>query len=180
MAYAVITLGEVAATDIGSLNKTVVSGSNLENATLFRTDSISTGSGQGEIYAATQVVTGSLVNVWMAVTPPLPLLTDANGEVYRSGSEDPRAFTNPAGYMIDAFKPQAGDRVLMSEDCFSGARGANTYANATTASWQLVWGTSQAGDALCWKYLATKYISIGNPAVASGRVTAYLMECLAN
>jgi len=180
MAYAVLETNLVDSTNRSILKRTVVSGSNIENAMIFRADSLSSGSGQGEVFDATQVATGSLVNVWMANNPVIPQLTSADGEVFRMGSEDPRNYLITAGQLIDAFKPQPGDIVTFSEDCFSGARGSNTYANATTGAWQMVWGTSQGASAMCFKYLATTYISIGNPAVASGRVTAYKMECLAN
>ena len=180
MAYAVIELNQVAATDVGIYNRSAVSGSILEQATLMRLDSLSSGSGQGEVFAATQIVTGSLVNVWMANAAVIPYLSSTDGEIFNIGSEDPRNFVIPAGRVFNAFKPQVGDIVTLSEDCFSGARSSNTYANATTGLWQLVWGTVHAPNALCFKYLATKWISIGNPAVASGRVTAYRMVCLAN
>jgi len=180
MAYAVIELNQVAATDVAIYNRTAISGSNLEQGSLFRLDSLSSGSGQGEVFSATQIVTGSLVDVWMANGQVIPFLASADGEIFNQGSEDPRNFYNPANRVFDAFKPVPGDIVTLSEDCFTGARSSNTYANATTGLWQLVWGASQDTGALSFKYLATKWISIGNPAVASGRVTAYRMQCLAN
>jgi len=180
MAYAVIELNQVAATDVGIYNRSAVSGSILEQASLFRLDSLSSGSGQSEVFAATQVATGSLVDVWMANAAVIPYVSSADGEIFNVGSEDPRNFVIPASRVFSSFKPQVGDIVTLSEDCFTAAKSTNTYANATTGLWQLVWGASQDVSALSFKYLATKWISIGNPAVASGRVTAYRMVCLAN
>lgn len=180
MAYAVIELNQVAATDVGIYNRTAVSGSNMEQGSLMRLDSLSSGSGQGEVFTATQVATGSLVDVWMTNAAFIPYLASADGEIFNVGSEDPRNFYVPSSRVFTAFKPQVGDIVTLSEDAFTAAKSTNTYANATTGQWQLVWGASQAASALCFKYLATKWISIGNPAVASGRVTAYRMVCLAN
>lgn len=180
MAYAVIELNQVAATDVGIYNRTATSGSIMEQGSLFLLSSLSSGSGQGEVFTATQIVTGSLVDVWMANSQVIPFLASADGEIFNQGSEDPRNFYNPANRVFDAFKPQVGDIITLSEDCFTGAKGSNTHANATTGSWQLVWGAVSAADALCFRYLATKWISIGNPAVASGRLTAYRMQCLAN
>jgi len=180
MAYAVIELNQVAATDVAIYNRTATSGSKLEQASLIRLDTLSSGSGQGEVFAATQIATGSLVDVWMVNGQVIPFLASADGELFNQGSEDPRNFYNPANRVFDAFKPVPGDIVTLSEDCFTGAKSTNTHANATTGTWQLVWGAVHAPDALCFKYLATKWISIGNPAVASGRVTAYRMQCLAN
>ena len=180
MAYGVLVPSKIMATNVETLNRTAVSGSDIENGMVFRLDSYSTGSGQGEVFAVTQAATGSLVNVWMAYSPEIVTLYAGNS-AYKGIDLDPRNFYTKAGDMIDAFKPQPGDLILASADLFTGARSTEGYACLATGTWQLAWNANHDADALAFKYLATEYITIASgSAIASQRVTAYKLVCLAN
>ncbi len=180
MAYGVLVPQSIMATNLGSLNVGVVAGSTLENGMLVRADTVSVTSGYGECLAALIPTTGSLSGLYMIYSPEV--ITSSVGSVYYKGiNVDPRNFTISASTVADAFRPQPGDIVLMSEDCFTAAKSSSTHANATVDQWQLVWGSSQTGDVTCFKYLSTENITIGSgSAIGDTHLTAYKMLCLAN
>jgi len=137
--------------------------------------------GEGEVWTATAPASGSLLGIYMVSEPMIPEIATADGNRYRIGSPDPRNFSIPALRPFSAFKPQPGDLILASEDLFANAKSTNTFANVSDGVYQLTWGGSQTASALSFKYVETKYISIGSGVLGgSQRVTAYLMECLAN
>jgi hypothetical protein len=180
MAYSVLIQEKTMATDVSALNAVVVCGSALENGNVVRFTTLSGSSGYGEVFHSAQPTTGSLAGVWMVATPEV--VTVALGDVkYRGINPDPRNFYNLAGDLVDVFKPQPGDIILLSEDAFSGAKSANTHANAGADRFDLVWGTTQVASSLSLKWLATDYILIGSgSAVGDARLTAYRMQVLAN
>ena len=181
MAYSIFIPTRTMATNVDSLNASVVSGSNLENGNVFRLVGISGSTGYSEVFYVAQPTTGSLNGLWMAASPEVVVVTAADGTAYKGINQDPRNFINIAGSVVDAFKPQPGDIITLSEDAFSGAKSTNTHANAAADRFDLVWGTTQTGDALALKWLATDYISIGSGSAIGGtRVTAYRMLVLAN
>lgn len=180
-AHAVIVPLKIMATNVDTLNRSAVSGSEIDNGMVFLLESYSSGSGESEVWNVTQITTGSLAPAWMAYSPEVVTVFAADGTAYKGINADPRNFYNDNGEVFDAFLPQPGDLVLMSTDVFSGAKSTNTYANATAGGWTLVWGTAPTAEALSWKYLDSKYISIGSgSAIGSTRLTAYRMVCLNN
>jgi len=181
MAYGVLIPNKLMATNVDTLNRTAVSGSNIENSFVFRLDAYSSGSGEGEVFTVTQAATGSLVNCWMAYTPEVVTVYAADGTAYKGINADPRNFYVPAGDMIDAFKPMVGDIITLTADGFTGARGSEGYAVLATGTWQLAWNANHDADALAFKYLATDYITIASgSAIGSHRITAYKLVCLTN
>jgi hypothetical protein len=97
---------------------------------------------------------------------------------YRGLDPDVRNYYVVTGRTFSAFKPFVGDLLLMDADCFTGAKGVNTFANATNAQVQFVWGATQSASCIALSYVATQYISIGTGAMDNQRVTAYLMEVI--
>lgn len=180
MAYSVIIPEKVMATDVGSLNQPVVSGSNLENGNVFRVVGVSGSTGYGEVMYVAQATTGSLNGLYMAYTPER-VVTQSGALNFPGLDPDPRNFINYAGSVVDAFKPQPGDIVLMSTDTFSGAKSTNTHANSGADRFDLVWGTDHVPNSLTFMYLATDYITIGSgSAIGDTRAVAYRMLCLSN
>jgi hypothetical protein len=181
MAYSVLIQEKVAAVDVSSYNATAVCGSALENGNVVRFTAISGSTGYSEVFHSAQPTTGSLNALWMAATPEVVTLTSADGSAYRGLNQDPRNFINAANSLVDVFRPQPGDILLLSEDAFSGAKSTNTHANSAADGFDLVWGTTQVADSLSLKHLATTYISIGSgSAIGDARLTAYRMLVLAN
>jgi hypothetical protein len=182
MAYGVIVESRIAAQNNDALVRDGVHATEvLENGFVVQLLTKSTTAGEGEVWAATAPVTGSLVNLYMVSEPPVVEIVSADGNRYKGLNPDPRNFAIPALRPFSAFKPQPGDLVLMSADVFSNAKSTNGFANAANTAYQLAWGATQTADALSFKFVEAKDIAIGNGALGSTqRVTAYLMECIAN
>lgn len=181
--HAVLIPNKIMATNVDSLNRTAVSGSDIDNGMVFTLQTLASGSGEGEVWATEMILTGSLTGIWMAYSPEVVTIYSPDGlTAYRGINQDPRNFYVKAGDYIDAFKPMAGDIITLSTDAFTAARSTNTYANATTGSLNLVWGANDLASAATFKYLATDYISIGSGSVigSTQRQTAYRLVCVDN
>ena len=136
-----------------------------------------------QVYEIEAPATGSLNGLWMASSPVDTILTDATGNQYKPGILDPRAFTNPAGLVFSAFKPQVGDIITISADGIKGTYDAETtaYVNAANGEFKLEFGTTQTSNALSFKVIKPTYISVASAnAIGSQRIVAYKLECVAN
>ena len=182
MAYGVLIPTRIAATNVDAYNRDGVSADQvLENGFIVQLDTKSATAGEGEVWAATAPATSNLNDLHMILDPVVVEVVAADGTRYKGINPDPRNYSIPALRPFSAFKPQPGDLILCSEDVFSNAKSTNTFANAENASYQLAWGSTQTASALSFKYVETKYISIGSGTLGDDhRVTAYLMQCVAN
>ena len=135
-----------------------------------------------QVYGIELPATGSLNNLWMASSPVDVILTDATGNQYKPGILDPRAFTNPAGLVFSAFKPQVGDIITLSAEGISGDyNDTMLYVNAADGESKLAFSATQASDALSFKIIKPTYISVASAnAIGSQRIVAYKLECVAN
>jgi hypothetical protein len=174
MAYGVIIPVAIAATNVDSYNRSAISASIVENGSPVALLTKSTTTGQAEVWDATTPATANLMSNWIAYDPELVYTSS-----YRGLDPDVRNFRIPIGNTFSVFKPQVGDLLLMSEDCFSGAKSTATYAASADGQAQFVWtATSQSASCVALHYIATQYISIGTGAIDTQRVTAYLMEVI--
>lgn len=182
--YAVLNKNSVAATDNRALNRSAVcSGSDLQNGSVFRLASLGTASGYTEVWTATvpSLAAGTGSGLWMAATPHVNITFSGN-YAYKGLNDDPRNFYNPSGSVIDAFKPQASDIILMTGDGITGSPSTGDYVVPAEGSFKLAWSATAptAGSMLCFVRRADTYVSIGSGAIDSQRVTAYKLECLFN
>jgi hypothetical protein len=176
MSYGVMIPTALAATNVDAWNRSCIAYTGegaFENGGIVALTAKSTTAGQSELWSAYIPVTATLPYVWMVYDPEL-VWTGS----YRGLDPDVRNYYVAEGRTFSAFLPQVHDLVLMDADCFTGAKGANTFANATNGSPQIVWGMSQSSTCFAMKYIATQYISIGTGAIDSQRVDAYLMEVI--
>jgi hypothetical protein len=179
MAYAVLIPEAIAAMNIDSYVRSVIdtAGSAIDNGNVFVIDTKHTTGSLTEVWEIKQPTAGSPTNAWMAYSGDEVVLTASK---YKGLDPDPRNFTNAAGYVFSAFKPQVGDIVLLTADAFSNSFSAHTYAHAVADSFKLYWDGNDGGlSGLTFKYLATKYISLATGAINNQRVTAYELECVA-
>lgn len=180
MAYHGVLIPEaIAATNIDAYNRSAVcSASSIDNGFVLtltgkNSGSISSGSGT-EVWNAIAPVTGSLSSLWMAYEAEI-VVTDSR---YKGIDPDVRNFFNATSKVFSVFKPQVGDIILATAECFKGTV-ASAYAVAANGDMQLNWlGTGAAG--MTWKFLATKYISLATGGIDTQRVAAYELECLSN
>jgi len=178
MAYGILIQEKVAAMNIDSLNRPVVSASATENGMVFNLLAKSTNSGStvaNEVWTAEYAVTGSLTDLWMAYEPEV-VVTSSGNSSYRGIDPDPRNFIVAAGTVFSAFKPQVGDLLMFNYEGLSGSRSTGDYVVATDVNLQLAWSATPIADGLVLKYTDTSYISIGTGAIDSQRVTAYRFE----
>jgi hypothetical protein len=166
----------IAASNVDSFNRSVsVAANAVDNGDIVTITGVSAVAGEGEVFAAETPTTGNLTGCWMIYSGDEVVLTDSR---YKGLDPDPRNFFTLQAKVVSAFKPQLGDIVLMSAECFTGARSSNTFGNATNAQTKLVWGGSQTGSVLSYKYLETTYVSLGTGAIDNQRVAMYRMECV--
>ena len=161
----------VAAKNIDSLNASFIDDTNdYENGAIIAAGDYS----KEQVYEVA-AVGEDLHNLFMVFSPEDTIITDAAGNEYKIGINDPRTFTNVAGKVFSAYRPQVGDKILISADGIEG-----TAAVAATGESKLQFD-SAAADGLSYKVLDdSAYISIGGAsAIGSQRVAAYLLECVA-
>lgn len=156
----------------------IYSAADLDNGSVFSKGTMAS----EQVYNAVLPATGALSNLWMASSPIDTILVDALGNQYKPGILDPRAFTNVAGKVFSAFKPQVGDIITMTAAGFSNTYSDTMlYANAANAQGTLAFGTTQTASALSFKVLEVTYISIASASnLGTQRVAAYKLECVAN
>nr|DAG31335.1 MAG TPA: hypothetical protein [Caudoviricetes sp.] len=178
MAKSILIPTLVAAKDIDSLNRSFVATVDLDNGNVFGKGELSTNAGESQVYQTVTPATESLTGLYMAFTAEDVVLADDLGNQYKVGTLDPRAFTNKAGVVFSGFKPQVGDLILISADGISGV--ANKYAVAENGASKLAFA-AEAGTGLSFKVVETTYITVASANnIGSQRVTAYLLECVAN
>jgi len=179
--HAVLIQNKVMARDVGSLNRSAVAASSIDidNGNVFQLSGSAADTGYSEVWWVSAPV-GSAVtlsDLWMAAEPEV--VTTVDGDLkYRGLNQDPRKFYNSGCTVFTAYRPMPGDIVTLSADAFTGT--TSTYANASDSIYTLVWGSVTTASSLCFKKLATTYISIGSGAIDNQRVTAYKMVCVFN
>lgn len=177
MAYhSVLIPKAIAALNIDSFNRSVMSASPIDNGNILAMAAEYTTGSLTEVFAVAQPSAGSAANAWMAYSGDEIVLTDAR---YKGIDPDPRNFFNAAGKVFSAFKLTVGDIVVLTAEAFTGARTSQTYAAPILSSYLLQWETAAATSGLCFKYIGTTYISLATGAIDNQRVTAYKLECIA-
>lgn len=178
MAYHGVLIPEaIAALNIDSLNRSVVdtAGSAIDNGWIFTLGAKSTTAGESEVFELVMNASASPLNMWMAYSGDEIVLTDAR---YKGLDPDPRNFFNAAGKVFSAYKPQVGDIILATAECFSNSFSSHTYAVGLKDKFNLTFANAVDALGLAYKVLATKYISLATGAIDSQRVTAYELECI--
>jgi hypothetical protein len=180
-AHGVLILNNVAATNVDSYNRSVVTGSDIDvdNGHIFPLLSQSSLSGYSEVWSF-GVTTGSQHDLWMAYEPEI-VLTSAK---YRGIDPDPRNFYNPSGatysgsFVFSAFMPRIGDVITVTAAALSGSPSSGDYVNCAANSCILTWGGGM-GSFLSFKLLKETYISIGTGGLGdTNRILAYKLACV--
>jgi hypothetical protein len=183
MTHGILVANKIAAMNVDSYNRTAVCASDLDNGNVVVLSAKSTTSGEAEVWTAIEPTTSNgLTGLWMVNSPDSVVVTVSGSNEYKGIDPDPRNFVNIAGKMIDVYKPQLGDIITMTTTSLAGSYVANTttHINATNSSggFKLLWGNSQTGSVLSYKFLGVKYFSIGTGAIDSQRIASYEFECV--
>ena len=172
--HAVIQLNKVAAKNQDSLNRPVISASNVDNGNIFQLLSVSGTTGEGEVFVATAPTTASSTGVWMAAQPEQPFGSAGNNVYYGIGNI--QDFYNSASQVFQAFKPEKGDIIELSVDAFDTTPTAGQYAIPSSGVYTMAWAAA-AGTGFALKYLNSSYIPCASAsAISAGRITTYRCE----
>lgn len=166
-------------TDQALNRRGIFASAELDNGSVMQLLTQSTDADKSRVWVATApAATTGLQNLWMAATDGVVSIT-VGGKTYRGLSNDfVRDFTNPAGSIIDFFKPQVGDIIELDAAAIGGTKGANTFVVATATEKKLQWGAA-AVSGLSLKLIADTFVSVGTGAIASQRVVTYKFEVVA-
>jgi len=179
---AILVQNKVAAKNVDSYNRSAMAGSStdLSNGNVFRLDSQYTSTGNTEVWlvSAPSLSASTMNKLWMAASPEVPITIDGSLK-YKGLNQDPRKFYIAGSTVFDAFKPQAGDVITLTEEALDSAT-AQAYANSSDGVYTFAWGASAVSDSLTLRYLSTTYISIGTGAMDNQRKTAFKFEVIAN
>jgi hypothetical protein len=175
MAHGVLIPAAIAAMNVDSYNRSVISASAIDNGNVLAMGAQYTTGSLVEVSLVTQPAAGSPVNAWMAYSGDEIIVTDAK---YKGLDPDVRNFWNVERKVFSAFKPQVGDIVILTADNFSNSFSSHTYAVGQADSYKLLWVVGAGPTTgLGFKYIATTYISLATGGIDSQRVTAYKLEC---
>jgi hypothetical protein len=167
--YSILIAGQIAANTLDNLVKSGKCGAVLENGNIVTLNSLSTTTGESEVYIASTPVTASLsTDVFYMVDEPVNVLVNS---IYSGLIDDPRDFNIAANAIFRATKPMVGDEIIVSTDGISGS--LNTYAIPANASHELAWSASLSGVSLAYKHIETTTITVG-----STKVVAYKLLCV--
>ena len=174
MAKIVLIPSLVAAKNIDSLNQSFLDASNdYDNGMVLNAGAYDSAS---QTYTPDAI--SDLHNVFMAFSPEDTIITDSMGNEYKIGINDPRTFTNVKGKVFSAYRPQVGDKILISAEGIEGT--ADDFAVVAAGESKLQYA-SAAVSGVSYKVLDdSAYISIGGATnIGSQRVSAILLECVA-
>ena len=176
MTHTMLIQNDVAAENVRSYNRSVISASDIDNGWVFYLYGKYGATGYNEVFEVKQPTTGSLTDLWMAASPEV-VLTDSK---YRGINPDAEDFTNSASLVFDAFKPVSGDIFSVTADALTGTA-EQAFAVSQVDSYKLAWAAAPSGSLLSLKYIETTYVPYGSgSAVGSQRRTAYKFEVLYN
>lgn len=176
MAHNVVIKAQYAAQNLDMANRTVVCESDVDNGTVFKLTSLSTNTGEREVWKGEQAGNGD-TGLWMAVSPEV--VTVGEGELaWRGLSSDPRLFYNRAGSMIDAILLHKGDIIEMTAEGIADVD-KNEFLVPATTGFALVSATS-AGTGLSLKKIRTSRLHIGQGGLVKSPVTTYVYEVVNN
>lgn len=175
MANGVIEKRAVMAKEIDSLNRSAVIASAVQNGSCVSLSGKSSTAGEEEVWTAVAPATATLGELWMVASPEV-VITDSN---YRGINPDPRDFTNVASRVMDVFKPQIGDLILLTDDAVGGTQTTNTFVVATDGELKLQWASAAVSGLSLELVEDDAYISIGTGSIGTNRVSANLFEVVA-
>lgn len=177
MAYGFMIESKIAATDVGSYNRSAVcAAADVAGGGLV---SVTAPAKQGEDrYTAELPKTGGLTDLWMAYNPSYQVVT-VNGKSFAGLSIDPRDFTNAKGKTFSIFKPVKYDNIVLSADAVAGdsiavgdvLEGANGTATLTKV-------ISHTAGNTAFKVSWIGTLPFPQAGIGNEFYKAYMLECI--
>jgi len=189
MSQGILLQKSCAANDVVAYNRYAITASSvdIDNGNVFRLDTqnmwnSSGSSGYSEVWdvSAPSPSGSNMDGLWMASEENCNTTVSGTYQ-YKGLNDDPRNFYNIGGNVFSAFKPQVGDVIELSADCFVNTFSSHTHANSGSNVYTLYWDSAVgSGSRMSFLYLATTYFSIGTGAINNQRVDAYKLVCVDN
>lgn len=180
MTHCVLIPNKIAANNVDSFVRPVVSASPMDNGMVMQLKSKSGETGYEEVWVNTWPQTGSLCDLWMAMEPEVPFVTSGTNVIKGIGTV--RDFYISACTVFSAYKPQKGDIITMTSEAFEGGTVPTDgqYAVAANERWTLKASATPVGDdILTYRYLGTQKIPFGSgSAIGVQYITGYQLECI--
>ena len=191
MSHNVVIKKRTASFNVDSLNRTAVFTADVDNGCVAVLEAYSETPGEGIVWTAKQA-TATDKGLWMATSPEV-VITRALDADEAAGMpaidmkgviNDPRAFYNIKGYMVDMTYLNVGDIIEMTcagiKKSSGGAYdGTDAYLVADTANFKLK-GSATAGSGMALRKIGTSKLHIGNAALVKNGVTTYKFVVEAN
>jgi hypothetical protein len=143
---------------------------------------LTAGGSTDEVWAATKPASGTLdedgvTSLWLVDTDEVSTLVDGT-LVFRGLTNRPGDIYAPALSTFRVIKPEKGNVFVLTADCISNSRTAETFIVVQNGSYKWAWN-STAVAGLSAKYIETTYLPIPDGSMGLGRVTAYKFEIVA-
>lgn len=178
-----------ASMNIDSLNRTAVCEEDIDNGCVFALKSYSETEGEGMVWKA-EKATANEKGLWIATSPEVINTRVFDGDVdskvapldYRGIVNDPRAFTNHAGSMIDATYLSVGDiyEMTCSGTDFDPDGSSHTHLVPDYGTSFKLKGAASAGTGTALRMIGKSYLHIGNAALVKIPVPTYKFVVEAN
>ena len=187
----VVIKKRTASFNVDSLNRTAVFTEDVDNGCVAVLKAYSGIPGEEMVWKA-EKPTASSKGLWMATSPEVVITRalDADGATgmpaidMKGVINDPRAFYNIKGYMVDMTYLNVGDIIEMTcagiQKSSGGAYdGTDAYLVADTANFKLK-GSTAPGSGMALRKIGTSKLHIGNAALVKNGVTTYKFVVEAN
>lgn len=170
---------QIAAKNVESLNRSAISATvDFDGGA-----ALTLAASSNDCWTAATPVTGKLTGCWIAYNPS-EWFSELNGKLYAGLSADPRDYTNLATRPFTAFKPQIGDVIALSAECFDASLVAGTVAGEyfETKNAQNTWAVVASPTASHTAFIINKVYTLPFPQageVGMARQKMVLGECVA-
>lgn len=191
MSHNVVIKKRTASFNVDSLNRTAVFTEDVDNGCVAVLQAYSENPGEEIVWKAEKPTASIKKGLWMATSPEVVITRAFDGDEaakvpaidIKGVINDPRAFYNIKGYMVDMTYLNVGDIIEMTcagiEKSSGGAYdGSDDYLVPTT-EFKLK-GATAAGDGMALKKIGTSKLHIGNAALVKTPVTTYKFVVEAN
>jgi hypothetical protein len=178
--HAILIQKQVSAQTNPALNRSVISGCDIDNGNVFTLSHQNGGTGLTEVWDVIQPTTGSIGGLWMAAAPEV-VTTISGANKFRGIDVDPRNFYTAASTVFDAYKPMPGDIITLTADALDSGT-SQQYAVAAIGTFKLAWAADPSTNkTFSMHYLGTDPIAVGSgSAIGTSHVAAFKFEVLNN
>ena len=193
MSHNVVIKKRTASFNVDSLNRTAVFTADVDNGCVAVLKAYSETPGEGIVWTAKQA-TASDKGLWMATSPEVVITRALDADVaagmpaidMKGVINDPRAFYNIKGHIVDMTYLNVGDIIEMTCAGIQSSSGkdkpydgTDAYLVADTANFKLK-GSATAVTGMALRKIGTSKLHIGNAALVKNGVTTYKFVVEAN